>query len=61
MPAREFKIMIIRIRTGLEKRLKDMSETLNTERRITEEIKSIINDMRNTLGRMNSRLEEAEE
>jgi len=28
-----FKAMIIRILTGLEKRVEDMSETLNTEKR----------------------------
>ena len=30
MPDREFKGMIIRTLTGLEKRVEDMSETLNT-------------------------------
>jgi len=28
MPDREFKVMIIKILTGLEKRVKDISETL---------------------------------
>ena len=32
---REFKVMIIRILTELEKRVEDMSETLNTEIRNT--------------------------
>ena len=31
IPDTEFKLMIIRILTGLEKRVEDMSETLNTE------------------------------
>ena len=31
MPEREFKIMIIRILTGLDKRVKGMSDTLNTK------------------------------
>ena len=31
MPYREFKVMIISIITRLEKRVEDMSETLNTE------------------------------
>ena len=31
MPDREYKAMIIRILTGLEKRVEDISETLNTE------------------------------
>ena len=35
MTDRELKAMIIRILTKLEKRVKDMSETFNTEIRIT--------------------------
>ena len=35
MPDREFKTTIMRILTGLEKRVEDMSEALNTEIRIT--------------------------
>jgi len=31
MPDREFKIMVIKILTGLEKRVKDGTETLNEE------------------------------
>ena len=31
MPDRTFKVMIIRILTGLEKRVEHMSETLNTK------------------------------
>ena len=31
MPGREFKTMVIRILTVLENKMKDMSETLNTE------------------------------
>ena len=31
MTDREFKVMIINILTGLEKRVEDISETLNTE------------------------------
>ena len=31
MSDREFKAVIIRILTGLEKRVEDMSDTLNTE------------------------------
>ena len=35
MSDREFKVIIIRILTGLEKRVEDMSETLNTETKNT--------------------------
>ena len=31
MVGREFKVMIIKILTGLEKRVEDISETLNKE------------------------------
>lgn len=42
--------------------MEDISEILNTEiRNNTEGIKDSINEMRNRLGGMNSRLEEAEE
>ena len=38
------KVMIIRILTGLEKRVKDMNDTLNTEKRNNmTEIKDTIN------------------
>ena len=61
MPDREFKLIITRILTGLEKGLEDMSETLNTEiRNNIAEIKGSINEMRNMLDGMNSRLEKAE-
>ena len=61
--------MIIKIFTGFEKRVEGTSETFSTEMRKTVEIKSIIgegkksiiNEMRNMLDRMNSRLEETEE
>ena len=49
IPDREFKTLSIWILTGLEKRLEDMSETLNTEiRNNIVEIKDTINKMRNT-------------
>jgi len=61
MPDREFKVMIIRIFTGLEKRVEDLRENLNTEiRNNIAEMKGSINEMRNTLDEMNIRLEEAE-
>ena len=31
MPERQFKIMIVKVFIGFEKRVEDMSETLNTE------------------------------
>ena len=62
IPGREFKVMIIGILTGLEKRVEDMSETLNTEiRNYIAERKSLKNEIRTILDEMNSRLEEAEE
>lgn len=62
MSDREFKEIIVRIITGLEKTVEVMSETLNTEiHNNTEEIKVTINEMRNTLGGMNSRIKESEE
>ena len=54
------KAVIIRILTGLEKRVEDMSETLNTEIRSNRD-KLFNKQMRNTLNRMNGRLEEAGE
>ena len=61
MPDRQFKAMIIRILTGLEKSMEDMSETLNTEikNNITE-TKSSTNKMKNMLHVLNS-MKEAEE
>ena len=54
--------MIIRIVTELEKRMEDISETLNTEIKKNQlEIKSAINKIRNMHDAMNGRLEEAEE
>ena len=58
----ELKAMIVKILSGLGKRGGDISETINTEiRNSTAEIKGSINEMRNTLNGINSRLEEAEE
>jgi len=61
MPDREFKVMTMKILTGLEKRVEDISETLNTEiRNNIVEIKGSINEMRNRHDGMNSRMEEKE-
>ena len=58
----EFKAMIIRILTGLEKRVEEISETLNTKiRNDILEIKGPVNEMRNMLDGMDNRLEESEE
>ena len=57
-----FKAIIIRILTGLEKRVEDISETLNTEiEKNKSEMKGAINYIRNVPDAMNSRLEESEE
>ena len=62
MGDREFNVMIKRILTGLEKRVEYMSEPLYTEKRNDiAEIKGSINEMRNMLDGMNSRMEIPEE
>ena len=63
MYGREFKVMVIKLLTGLEQRVEDMIETLNTDIRnnIVAEIKGSINEMRNMLNGMNNRLEKPEE
>ena len=60
MPDREFKVMVIKILTGLEKRVKDMSENLN--RGIRNNIAEIqrTNIIRNMHDGLHSRLKEAE-
>ena len=62
---REFKARIMRLLTGLEKRIEDMSETLNTKIRHdiadNKRLNKMRSKMRNTLDRMNSRLEEGEQ
>jgi len=50
MPDGEFKAMIIKILAGLEKRVEDISETINTEiRNNIAEIKGSINKVRKCL------------
>ena len=62
VPERDFKVMIIKILTGLEKRVEDGSELLNPEiRNNIAEIKGTVNKMRNRMNGMQSRLEEAEQ
>jgi len=43
MPDREFKVVIIKILTGLEKRLEDIRETLN------KELENNISGMKNSI------------
>ena len=62
MPEGVFKVTIIRMLTGLEKRVEDVTETLNTKiRNNIGEIKGSINKMRNRLDGMNSKREEEQE
>ena len=60
----QFKI-IIRIFTGLEKRIEDISKNVSTKikelKKNQSEIKSAIKEIGNWCGAMNTRLEEAEE
>ena len=60
MPDGEFKAMIIRILTGLEKRRTSV-RPLPKYKEYIPEIKSSKNKVRNRLDGMNSRMEEAEE
>ena len=64
MPDREFKVMDIKILTGLEKRVEYLSETLNKKtgniKKKQSEMKNSITEIKNTLDGINSRLEEAE-
>ena len=67
-PAGEFKAVIIKIVTRLEKRVEDLSETLSKEmeaikkkKQKQSEVKNVINQIKNTPDKMNSRPEEVEE
>ena len=63
MPEREFKVMVIKILTGLEKRVEDLSETLYRVRKCKEEpiTKNSITETKNMLDGIHSRLEEVEQ
>ena len=65
LPDGEFKATIIRILTGLEKRIEDIRETFTTEikefRKNQLEMKNAIKKNQNRFDAMNIRLEEAEE
>ena len=62
---RKIKATIIRIFTGLEKRIEDIRETLTTKikrlKKKQSEMKNAINEIGNRVDVMNSRWEEAEE
>ena len=62
MPNREFKVIIIKVLTGFEKKVEDISETLNTQiKKNQSEIKNRINEIQYTLDGIKSKLDEAEE
>ena len=65
MPEGEFQAAIMKILTGLEKRMEDISETLTIEikefKRNHSEMKNAMNEIKNRPDAMNSRLEEAKE
>ena len=61
MPDREFKVMIIKILNGLEKRVEDISETLNKRDKKEPKMKNTINETKNTLNGINSRPDETGE
>jgi len=61
MPDREFKVMIVKILTGLKKRVEDIGDTLKEIKKNQSQLKSTINEIKNTLDRINSRVQEAEE
>ena len=61
----QFKTTIIRILTGLEKSMENISDTFTAKtkelKKNQKEMKSAINEIRNKLDTMNRWLEEAEE
>ena len=58
---REFKAVIIRVLTRLEKRVEDMSEALNTEIKKNSRDKGLNKQSKEKFDGMNSNLEEVEE
>ena len=56
-PDKEFKVMIIKILSGPEKRVEDLSEIHNKE---IENIKKNQTEIKNSLNKIKSTLEEAE-
>ena len=45
MPSRKFKVLIIKILTGFEKKVENISETLNKEIKKEAEMKKTINEI----------------
>lgn len=62
MTDREFKVIIIKILKGLEKRVEDISETLNKEiKNNISKMKNSISEIKNTIDGINSRLQKVKE
>lgn len=59
MPDAEFKKTVIRIITGLEKRMKDIREMLTTDIKELKKMKNVITEIQNRLDVMTARIEEA--
>ena len=49
MPNRESKVMMVKILTGLEKKVQDINETFNKEIKKEPEMRTPINSIKNTL------------
>lgn len=57
MASRKLKVMFIKITNGLEKRMKNISEALNKKTKKNQsEVKKTINEIKNPLDGINSRL-----
>ena len=62
MPERGFKVMTIKILTRFQKKVDNISETLDKKiKNNISEINNSINEIKNTIYRINSSLQEAEE
>jgi len=62
MPDRKFKVMIIKILTGLEERVEDISETLKKEiKKNQSEMKNTTIEIKNIFDGIHSRPEKTEE
>ena len=61
----EFRIIVIKLIAGLEKRIEDNGESITTEikglRNSQEELKNAINELQNKMEATTARIEEAEE
>ena len=62
MPDREFKVMIIKVLSRLQRKVEDITEILDKEIKMSvSKIKNSINEMKNTIDGINRRLQETEE